>query len=65
MTVSRGPADGGTYTTLASPRRIAWRGGGCPIDRPRMVTVEMSFLHLPGFAERGRHGGVLSLLVVR
>jgi hypothetical protein len=47
MVVSRGPADGVTYTMPASPRRIAWRGGGCPIVRPQIVTVEMSLLHLP------------------
>lgn len=55
-----------TYTVLASLRRSAWRGGGCPIVRPRIVTVEMSFLHLPGLLGVG--GGVVgwvSLLVVR
>jgi hypothetical protein len=54
--MSRGTAAGVTYTTTvlllpASPRRIAWRGGGCPIVRPQIVTVERSHMHelLPGF----------------
>jgi hypothetical protein len=48
--MSRGTAAGVTYTTTvlllpASLRRIAWRGGGCPIVRPQIVTVERSHMH--------------------
>jgi hypothetical protein len=72
--MSRGTAAGVTYTTTvlllpASLRRIAWRGGGCPIVRPQIVTVEMSHMHelLPGLEAcvGGGCGGELSVLVMR
>jgi hypothetical protein len=71
--MSRRRTAGVTYTTVlllpASLRRIAWRGGGCPIVRPQIVTVEMSHMHelLPGLEAcvGGGCGGELSVLVMR